>query len=271
MSETILDKIFAAKKVRVEAAKRSIGLERMMELAAVKRASGENHRLRLALQVPDRLNIIAEFKRASPSKGIINDSVDAATLARSYKSGGAAAISVLTEEDFFKGSLDDLRAVRNAVDLPILRKEFIFDAYQIYEAAEAGADAILLIAAMLEDEALVELHNLAEQVLGLDALVEVHTLEELELVKNVGAKLIGVNNRDLRTFNVSLNVSRELIKHAPKDAVMIAESGLTTRDDLMELQELGYSGFLIGETLMRSGDPETQLRVFAMENSEKRF
>lgn len=270
MSETILDRIFEAKKVRVEAAKRSIGLEGLMELAASKRASSENHRLRSALLAPDRLNVIAEFKRASPSKGIINDSVDAATVARSYKRGGAAAISVLTEEDLFKGSLEDLRAVRNAVDLPILRKDFIFDAYQIYEAAEVGADAILLIAAMLEVEVLVALHDLADE-LGLDALVEVHTLEELERVKNAGAKLIGVNNRDLRTFNVSLDVSRELIKHAPKDAVMIAESSLKTRDDLTELHELGYSGFLIGETLMRSGDPEMQLRMLAIENSEKRF
>ncbi len=265
MSETILDKIFAAKKIRVEAAKRSIGLERMMELAAVKRASSENHRFSSELQVPDRLNIIAEFKRASPSKGTINDSVDAIDIARAYKKGGAAAISVLTEEDFFDGSLADLRSVRNVVDLPILRKDFIFDPFQIYEAAEAGADAILLIASILGDEALVELHHLAEVTLGLDALVEVHTLEELKRVIDIGVRLMGVNNRDLRTFNVSLDVSRELIKHSPKDAVMITESGLRTRDDLIDLRELGYSGFLIGETLMRSGDPEAELRKLATE------
>lgn len=261
MSETILDKIFAAKELRVEAAKRSVSLVRLKELAIEKRASAENHRLRAALEIRDRLNIIAEFKRASPSKGLINDDLDPATVGHAYQNGGAVAISVLTEEDFFKGSLDDLRAVRNAVDLPILRKDFIFDPFQVCEAAEAGADAILLIAAMLDDEALVKLHNLAEVTLGLDALVEVHTLMELERVKGIGARLIGVNNRDLRTFNTSLEVSRELIKHAPKDAIMISESGLKKPADLMELQKLGYSGFLIGETLMRSGDPANDLRV----------
>lgn len=263
MSETILDKIFAAKKLRVEAAKRSVSLEQVKELSVERRASAENHRLRSALEVRGRLNIIAEFKRASPSKGVINDDLDPATVGLAYKNGGASAISVLTEEDFFKGSLDDLRAIRTAIDLPILRKDFIFEPFQVYEAAEAGADAILLIAAMLDDEALVELHNLAEVTLGLDALVEVHTLHELERVKNIGVKMIGVNNRNLKTFNMSLEVSRELIKHAPKDAVMITESGLKTRSDLIELQELGYSGFLIGETLMRSGDVEAELRILS--------
>lgn len=261
MSETILAKIFAAKKLRVEKAKRTTDVERLDDLAREKRETARNHRLHLAMKTHGRLNIIAEFKRASPSKGTINDSVDAAPVARSYENGGAAAISVLTEEDFFKGSLDDLRAVRKAVDLPILRKDFIFDPFQIYEAAEAGADAILLIAAMLDDNALAELQHLAEMILGIDALVEVHTLEEMERVKKIGAKLIGVNNRDLRSFDVSLDVSRELIRHAPADAVMITESGLKTRDDLVELRGLGYSGFLIGETLMRSGDPEKEIGI----------
>lgn len=263
MSETILDKIFAAKKLRVEAAKRSVSLERIKELAVERRASAENNRLRSALEMRDRLNIIAEFKRASPSKGVINDNFEPAAVGLAYKKGGAVAISVLTEEDFFEGSMNDLRLVRKAIDLPILRKDFIFEPFQVYEAAEAGADAILLIAAMLDDEALVELHNLAEVTLGLDALVEVHTLPELERVKNIGVEMIGVNNRDLETFNTSLDVSRELIKHAPKDAIMITESGLKTRSDLRELQEVGYSGFLIGETLMRSVDPEAELRILA--------
>ena len=261
MSETVLDKIFAAKKLRVEAAKRSIGIERMTELAAEKRASAEKHRLRSALETPGRLNIIAEFKRASPSKGVINDIVGPAATAVAYRDGGAAAISVLTEEDFFKGSLDDLMAVRAAIDIPILRKDFIFDAYQIYEAAEAEAAAILLIAAMLNDKTLQELHHLAENLLGMDALVEVHTLQELERVKLLGARLIGVNNRDLRSFEVSLDVSRELIRNAPAGAVMVTESGLKTRDDLIELRKLGFSGFLIGETLMRSNDPASMLEA----------
>jgi indole-3-glycerol phosphate synthase len=267
MKGTILKKILDARRVRVTKAKRDIDVNALTERALSVRADKQSHRLRQALSDASHMNIIAEFKRASPSKGVINDSVDAETVARSYKTGGAAAISVLTEEDYFKGSLDDLRAVRSTVDLPILRKDFIFDSFQIYEAAEAGADAILLIAAMLDDELLVELHDLADE-LGLDALVEVHTLHELERVINISARLIGVNNRDLRTFNVSLDVSRELIRHAPAGAVMVTESGLKTRDDLMQLHELGYSGFLIGETLMRSGDTEAELRILATEETE---
>ncbi len=260
MSETILDKIFAAKKMSVEAAKKTVSMERIMETASEKRVSIENNRLRSALEIRDGLKIIAEFKRASPSKGVINDAVDPPSIAAAYAIGGAAAISVLTEEDYFKGSLDDLRAVRNVVDLPILRKDFIFDAYQIYEAAEAGADAILLIAAMLDDESLKKLHHLAEATLGLDALVEVHTLEELDRVNKMGAKLIGVNNRDLKTFDVSLEVSRKLIRHTQFGTVMIAESGLKSREDLIELANLGYSGFLVGEILMLSGDPGKSVR-----------
>ena len=263
MSETILNKIFAAKKLRVESAKRAVGIERMAELSMEKRASVQNHRLRDALETRSGLNIIAEFKRASPSKGTINYAVDVATIAQSYKTGGAAAISVLTEEDFFKGSLDDLRAVRKAVDLPILRKDFIFDAFQIYEAAEAGSDTILLIAAMLDDSVFAELFRVAEHELGLDALVEVHTLEELERAANIGAKLIGVNNRDLHSFNVSLDVSREIIKHKPADVLMISESGITSREEILELTSLGFDGYLIGETLMRSGDPRSVLESLA--------
>lgn len=268
MSETILDKIFAAKKLRINAAKAVVDQERLRDSALARLSASQSFRLRSALEPKGKLNIIAEFKKASPSKGLINDSVDAASIARQYLAGGAAAISVLTEEDFFKGSLDDLRAVRSAVDLPILRKDFFFAPYQIYEAAEAGADAILLITAMLEDELIAELKAVAEDELGLDVLIEVHTLDELERVKRLGAKLIGVNNRDLRTFNVSLDVSRELILSKPNNAMMISESGLRTRENLVELRDLGYSGFLIGETLMRSNDAEIELRKLATEDTE---
>src|SRR5262249_10347201 len=150
--------------------------------------------------------IIAEIKRASPSKGTINDTIDVAETAKTYKSGGACAISVLTEEQFFEGSLDDLRVARDAIDLPILRKDFIVDDFQIYEAAAAGADAILLIVAALGFENLREFQTLARE-LGLDALVEVHTAAELEIATEIGARLIGVNNRDLRSFDVSLDIS----------------------------------------------------------------
>ncbi|MDI1243461.1 MAG: indole-3-glycerol phosphate synthase TrpC [bacterium] len=260
MTGTILDKIFSDKRVRVEAAKQASESVDLRELALEYRSNRGPHRLRQTLSDGSGINIIAEFKKASPSKGVINDSVESADVARQYEAGGAAAISVLTEEDHFKGSLDDLQAVREAVDLPILRKDFFFDEFQIYEAAVAGADAILLIAAMLEDEQLEKFRSLAEDELGLDALVEVHTLDELERIKRIGSKLIGVNNRDLKSFHVTLDVSRELIQHAPKGTIMVTESGLRTLEELLELSELGYVGFLIGETLMRTGDPAAELR-----------
>jgi len=254
-----LTEIIKLKKKRLEIAKANRDFEELKQSAIAKCETSEHHRLRENLQ-RNQINIIAEIKRASPSKGVINDKIDVAEVAKNYEKGGACGISVLTEEDKFKGSLEDLQAARNAVSLPILRKDFIFDEFQIYEAAEAGADVILLIAAMLDDENLVRLHELAEQELGLDALVEVHTLEELERVKKIGAKIIGVNNRDLHTFKVSLDVSRELIKHAPEDALMITESGIRTKDEILELRDLGFSGFLIGETLMRSGNVVEELR-----------
>jgi indole-3-glycerol phosphate synthase len=259
MKGTILEKIVETKLKRVAAAKAAVDKGKLIAKASV-HALSEPHRLRSALSDKGKINIIAEFKRASPSKGIINDLLNPADVARMYKLGGAAAISILTEEDHFGGSLDDLRAVREVVDLPILRKDFIFDPFQVYEAAAAGADAILLIAAMLDDSQLYDLEALAEDELGLDVLIEVHTLEELRRLKDSGAKLIGVNNRDLHSFNVSLDVSRELVKHSTPGSLLVTESGIATRKDILELKELGYSGFLIGETLMRSGDPATELR-----------
>lgn len=259
MSETFLDTIFEAKRRRVNGEKRTRDIQALKAQAFEVRSRHEPNRLRKSLR-KNGINIIAEIKRASPSKGVINDKIDVAETAQKYQNGGAAAISVLTEEDFFKGTLHDLKAVRTATSLPVLRKDFVFDGFQLYEAAETGADAILLIVAMLDDEVLAKLFRLAERELGIDVLVEVHTLNELDRAAKIGAKLIGVNNRDLHSFNVSLDVSRELIKHKPADAVMIAESGITSRDEILELKSLGFDGFLIGETLMRSGDPENELR-----------
>jgi len=253
-----LNEIIELKKKRLLIAKQNRNFGELKQSAIAKRATAKSHRLRSVLQ-RNQTNIIAEFKRASPSKGVINDKIDIAEISVSYEKGGACAISILTEEDRFRGSLDDLKTARSVIKLPILRKDFIFDEFQVYESAEAGADAILLIAAMLDDETLLRLYNLAERDLGLDALVEVHTLEELEKVKKFNAKIIGVNNRDLHSFVVSLDVSRELIKHAPTDALMISESGLRVREDLLELKSLGFSGFLIGETLMKSGDAKKSL------------
>ena len=263
-----LDEIIRLKKKRLEIAKSKIPLDVLKKRAFSVRENSEQHRLRKKLVGKDKINIIAEIKRSSPSKGVINDKIDVAETARMYERGGACAISVLTEEDRFQGSLEDLRTVQANVSVPVLRKDFIFDEFQIYEAAEAGADVILLIAAMLDDEALAKLHLLAEQELGLDVLLEVHTLEELERAKKAGAKIIGVNNRDLHSFNVSLNVSRELIRHAATDALLISESGLQTREDLLELKKIGFIGFLIGETLMRSGNVEEELRQLVTNKHE---
>lgn len=257
-----LTEIIELKKKRLEIAKANRDFDELKSSAIARRETSATFSLRENLQ-KDQINIIAEIKRASPSKGVINDKIDVGETARNYENGGACAISVLTEEDRFKGNLEDLKTAREAVKLPILRKDFIFDEFQIYEAAEVGADVILLIAAMLKDEEMKNLYHLAEEILGLDVLVEVHTLEELERVKRIGAKIIGINNRDLHSFKVSLDVSRELIKHAPKDALMITESGISTKGEIIELKNLGFKGFLIGETFMRSGNIEEELKKLA--------
>ncbi len=254
-----LTEIVKLKKKRLQDAKAKRDFEELKQSAAATRKNAKPHALRETLQ-KNQINIIAEIKRASPSKGVINDKIDVAEVARNYANGGACAISVLTEEDRFKGSLEDLKTIRESVNLPILRKDFIFDEFQIYEAADAGADVILLIAAMLDDENLANLYRLTEEVLELDILVEVHNLEELERAKSINAKIIGINNRDLHSFKVTLDVSRKLIKYVPKNALIIAESGLRTKEDLLELRDLGFRGFLIGETLMRSKNIETSLK-----------
>lgn len=255
-----LSEIIELKQTRLEEAKAKISFEELREEALFKHKAAPKHALREALSDDSRLNIIAEFKRASPSKGIINSEANPTKTAIEYEEGGAAAISVLTEEDRFQGSLNDLRAVRAAVSLPVLRKDFLFDEFQIYEAANAGADALLLIVAMLDDETLLRLRKMTEEDLNMDALVEVHNEEELKRAINCGAKIIGVNNRDLRSFNVSLDVSINLSQHAPKDVLMISESGLSRHEDLLMLREHGFNAFLIGESLMRTDDVKNGLR-----------
>ncbi|HVF48310.1 MAG TPA: indole-3-glycerol phosphate synthase TrpC [Pyrinomonadaceae bacterium] len=217
------------------------------------------HRFRDAISQRDRMNIIAEIKRASPSKGVIKGDIDVARFARSYAVGGAAAISVLTEPTHFGGSISDLVAAARAVEIPVLRKDFIVDDYQIVEAAAGGASAILLIVAALSPDELRDLHAVAAD-LGVDILVEVHDLAEMRLAAEIGAKIIGVNNRDLHSLQVSLDTSRRLIEQRPSDVLMVAESGLTTPDEIRELFGLGYDGFLVGETLMRSTDISETLR-----------
>jgi len=256
----VLSEIIAKKRERVSAAKEVVPLEQMRTLASEARRPAKPHALLNALR-SDGVNIIAEFKRRSPSKGMIRSDANLTEVAQSYEAGGAVAISVLTEEDYFAGSLDDLREVKAAVKLPVLRKDFLFDEYQVYESAAAGADAVLLIVAALEDEALFDLRRLTQDELGMDALVEVHTSDEMKRAAACGASLIGVNNRDLRTFEVSLERSLSLAPRAPREALLISESGLHSSNDLQRLRGVGYRGFLIGETLMRSERPEQALRA----------
>lgn len=255
----ILREIISAKRKRVAVAKERLPFDRLREEAMSRRRTATPHALYRALHSGSRLNVIAEFKRRSPSKGIIRDHADPASIARAYERGGAAAISVLTEEDYFGGSLADLAEVRRTTTLPLLRKDFIFDKYQVYEAAAAGADALLLIVAALADDQLTSLRTSAEE-LGLDALVEVHTSDELKRAVGAGASLIGVNNRDLKTFAVSLDTSLRLALEAPGNVELISESGLHSKADLLRLQTVGFKGFLIGESLMRAEDPEIALR-----------
>lgn len=260
MRGTYLDKILEVKREKVRQLAEITDLEQLKALAAQRRDASQPHRLREALSVGGRNNIIGEIKRRSPSKGAINEAVDVARTALAYEAGGAAAISVLTEEDFFQGSLADMTVVRDVVALPVLRKDFIVDEFQMYESAAAGADVVLLIVAALPAEELSRFLDIARRELGMDAIVEVHTADEMKAAADAGADIIGVNNRNLKTFDISLDVSRDLITRRPPGALMIAESGLTSRSDIDELRGLGFDGFLIGEALMRTGDPAETLK-----------
>jgi len=259
MSTTFLQKVTAEARERVAQAREFGYLAKLEKLAEQRRDESESHRFHTALSRRDRTNIIAEIKRASPSKGVIKGEIDVAKLARSYAAGGAAAISVLTEPEHFDGSISDLVAAVRTVEIPVLRKDFIVDEYQIVEAAAAGASAILLIVAALSIKELRKLHAVAIE-FGLDVLVETHDEAEMQTALEIGAAIIGVNNRDLHSLEVSLDTSRKLIASKPEGIVMVAESGITTRAEIDELRGLGYDAFLIGETLMRSGDVVETLR-----------
>jgi indole-3-glycerol phosphate synthase len=261
LSEDFLTKIIEKRRERLDASRAARSLADVRRDASAYRETAEPHTLRAALESEGRVNVIAEFKRASPSKGEIRGRALAGETARAYERGGAAALSVLTEEDYFRGSLEDLREVKAAVGLPVLRKDFVFDEYQVFESAAAGADALLLIVAALDDETLARLRRLAEDDLGMDALVEVHTGEEMLRASRAGARVIGVNNRDLRTFNVSLETSVALAPHTPAGSLLVSESGISGANEIAMLRACGFKAFLVGETLMRAGRPEETLRA----------
>ncbi|MCM3117750.1 indole-3-glycerol phosphate synthase TrpC [Neobacillus sp. MER 74] len=241
---TILDKIIDQKKKEVRILRE--GNLQQVELNKPRRSFIQK------LKTADQISIISEFKRASPSKGIINNTIDPAFQAGLYEEYGASAISVLTDQTFFKGSFSDLRAVRSQVNLPILCKDFIIDEVQINLAASNGADLILLITAALDDQRLVELFQYAKG-LGLEVLVEVHNQTELESALKTGAKLIGVNNRDLKTFHVSLEVTENLASEVKNSgAYLISESGIHHQEDVARVRNAGANGILVGEALMKS-------------------
>lgn len=255
--EVLLDAIVAARKASVERARAATPLEAVRRAAA---AAPPARSLAARLRTPGKVTLIAEIKRASPVKGLLREECDPVALARAYTRGGAAAISVITEEEFFRGSPAFLPAVRGATPLPLLRKDFIFDPYQIYESRALGADAVLLIAAILDQVQLAGLLTLTRE-LGMEALVEVHTAEELRRALAAGARLIGINNRDLRSFHTDLNTTFALRGHIPDPEVtVVSESGISGPDDLKRLARAGVHGALIGEALVRAPDPEALLR-----------
>ena len=256
-SADLLATIVAATRRIVEVRRAETPLAALVEQARA--APMRPGTFRAALMRADEVNIIAECKRRSPSKGVLRDDYDPVAIARAYADAGAAAISILTEPTFFDGSLDHLTAVRAAVDVPLLRKDFIVSEYQLLEARIAGADAILLIVAALRPVELKVLHDHAVR-LGLDALVEVHEAQELAIALAAGARIVGVNNRNLRTLAVDVHASDELIAQIPPDVVAVSESGLRTADDVLRLRKLGYRAFLIGERFMTAADPGDVLR-----------
>ena len=247
---TILDDIVTAKWREVAAAKGRTpmaALEARTDFGVARRGFGA------ALRRPGEVAVIAEVKKASPSAGVIRVDFDPVAVARTYEAHGAACLSVLTDEEFFQGHLDFLRAVRPAVGIPVLRKEFILDRYQLVEAREAGADAVLLIAEILPGDRLKQLHSEAVE-LGLEVLVELHDPPELSRVLDCGARIVGVNNRDLRTFHTGLERTLELLPRIPAGVTVVSESGIRTRDDLLMLQRHGVHAVLVGESLMRAPD-----------------
>jgi indole-3-glycerol phosphate synthase len=256
-SKNILDRIVEARRASVAHRKRVLP-DVALKMAVEKKVAPPRD-FPGALARVGKINIISELKKASPSRGVIREEYAPAVLAASLEEAGAAALSVLTEEDFFSGSLGDLKEASRVTKIPILRKDFIVDPWQVWETRAAGADSFLLIAAVLHDAELRDLLQLG-RTLKMEALVEVHSREELQRVLEAGARIIGVNNRDLRDFQVHLETSLSLAEAIPEECIAVSESGLRTYDDLARLQRAGFDAFLIGEHVMQSADPAAALR-----------
>jgi indole-3-glycerol phosphate synthase len=254
---TILDRIVEARRASIAHRKRVLP-DVALKIAAEKNEPARDFLGALARE--GAFNVIAELKKASPSKGLLRENYAPANLAAELAAAGAAALSVLTEEEFFLGSLGDLKLAKKAAAVPILRKDFIVDPWQVWEARAAGADAFLLIVAILGDEALCELLDLGRS-LGMEPLVEVHSREQAGRAIAAGARIIGVNNRDLRDFGVRIETSLELIEEIPSECVAVSESGLRTHEDLARLRRAGFDAFLVGEHLMRYAEPGGPLRA----------
>jgi len=253
---TVLDRILEARRIEVDHRKKVLP-ETALKYGVKAAPPVRNFAAALSR---DAINVLAELKPASPSRGIIRDPFDAPALGKSLEAAGAAALSVLTEGEFFRGSLKNLRDARKEIALPVLRKDFIFDPWQVWESRANDADSFLLIVAALSDEQLRDLIALGRE-LGMEPLVEVHTCEELDRALAAGARIVGINNRDLKTLTVRVETSYELIEQIPDKCLAVAESGLRSHDDLMKLRAAGFDAFLIGEHLMLSPDPAAALRA----------
>lgn len=262
----ILDEIIAYKRKELAETKVRIPLQEVRAKAADAepvRGFGE------ALSGGE-IRLIAEVKKASPSKGVIREDFDPVEIAKTYARSGASCLSVLTENKYFQGKLDYLAEIRKAVGFPLLRKDFIIDSYQIHEARAGGADAILLIAACLERRQIEDFINIAKE-LGLDALVESHTYKELDKTLLAGASLVGINNRDLKTFSVSVQTTLDLLKDIPDDRTVVSESGIKTREDVIRLRQAGVDAILVGESLMREKDIGKKVKELLGADTESLF
>ncbi len=255
-TDTVLDRILQRKVEELAEARAQTSDREMMRRAE---RSGHATRDMMAALQSDRVSLIAEVKRASPSKGELTRDFAPVMIAATYACNGAAAISILTDQDFFRGNLEYLTAARQAVAVPVLRKDFVIDPYQVYEGRAAGADAILLIVAALSDPQLADLYALTNE-LGMKALVEAHNEEEMARALRLGAQLIGINNRDLKTFNVDLGTTARLASMVDDDVVLVAESGIFSAADAREMGRLGARAILVGEALMKAPDPVSLIR-----------